>query len=88
MSEVRIAEARSILTALEMPTAQCNERAALTLLALVDLAPDTSWSAVRDPLIGVTPIMEFAARRYGKLWKPNTPPNVSYRRMGRQPQRL
>jgi adenine-specific DNA-methyltransferase len=68
----RIDEAADVLTALGLPKEQTNERAALTLLALLDLSPKQSWSEATNPLRGVTPIMEFAAKRYGKHWKPNT----------------
>ena len=68
----RIAEAQEILTALGLPREQKNECAALTLLALVDLTPTKAWSAAANPLMGVTPIMEFAARHYRKKWAPNT----------------
>ncbi len=71
-AEHRIQEAISILKALGLPREQTNERAALTLLALLDLKPRERWSGARNPLRGVTPIMEFAAEHYGKLWKPNT----------------
>lgn len=70
--ERRIAEAQEILTALGLPREQRNERAALTLLALVDLTPTRAWSAAANPLMGVTPIMEFAAKHYRKKWAPNT----------------
>lgn len=70
--ERRIAEAQEILTAFGLPTQQRNERAALTLLALLDLPPHKSWAAADEPLQGVTPMMEFAAKRYGKEWAPNT----------------
>jgi len=68
----RIAEAQEILTALGLPREQKNERAALTLLALIDLTPTKAWSAAANPLMGVTPIMEFAAKHYRKKWAPNT----------------
>lgn len=68
----RIAEARKILTAFGLPAEQRNERAALTLLALLDLPPQKSWAEADDPLRGVTPIMEFVAEHYGKKWAPNT----------------
>lgn len=68
----RINEACSVLKALGLPKEQTNERAGLTLLALLDLGPKQPWSAATAPLRGVTPIMEFAAERYGKHWKPNT----------------
>lgn len=70
--ERRIAEAQEILTALGLPREQKNERAALTLLALVDLTPTKAWSEAANPLMGVTPIMEFAAKHYRKKWAPNT----------------
>ena len=70
--ERRIAEAQEILTALGLPREQKNERAAITLLALVDLTPTKAWSAAANPLMGVTPIMEFAAKHYRKKWAPNT----------------
>lgn len=68
----RVGEACSILKALGLPKEQTNERAGLTLLALLDLTPKQPWSAAAAPLRGVTPIMEFAAEHYGKQWKPNT----------------
>jgi len=71
-AERRIAEAQQALADLGLPTEQQNERAALTLLALLDLRPAQEWSAGRAPLIGVTPIMQFVAQNYGKEWAPNT----------------
>lgn len=68
----RIEEARLVLASLGLPNAQRNERAALTLLALLDLKPRSRWSEAGSPLIGVTPIMEFAAKHYGQKWAPNT----------------
>jgi hypothetical protein len=68
----RIAEAQEILTALGLPAEQRNERAALTLLALLDLPPRKPWAAASDPLRGVTPTMEFVAQHYGNEWAPNT----------------
>jgi hypothetical protein len=68
----RIAEAQEILTAFGLPREQRNERAALTLLALVDLTPTKAWSAAENPLMGVTPVMDFAAQHYRKKWAPNT----------------
>lgn len=68
----RIAEAQEILNAFGLPAEQRNERAALTLLALLDLAPQKAWTEAAHPLRGVTPIMEFVAGHYGKKWAPNT----------------
>lgn len=68
----RIKEAQAILTAFGLPGEQRNERAALTLLALLDLRPTKPWEFANDPLRGVTPIMEFVATHYKKKWAPNT----------------
>ncbi|MGH9751294.1 MAG: BsuBI/PstI family type II restriction endonuclease [Blastocatellia bacterium] len=68
----RIVEAREVLASLGLPRAQINERSALTLLALLDLGPDDPWSKARVSRLGITPIMEFMAEKYGKVYKPNT----------------
>jgi len=70
-SKKRVEEALAILRALDFPRAQLNERSALTLLALLNLTPETPWSSASDPLRGITPMMEFFAQHYGKLYKPN-----------------
>jgi adenine-specific DNA-methyltransferase len=68
----RIDEASKILNLLGMPTSQQNERSALTLLAMLGLTPDMPWSAADDPLMGITPMMDFFAQHYGKHYAPNT----------------
>jgi hypothetical protein len=68
----RIKESQAILTAFGLPEAQRNERASLTLLALLGLVPSKPWNSASDPLRGVTPIMEFVAAHYKKRWAPNT----------------
>lgn len=68
----RIAEALSILKAFGLPRKQQNDRSALTLLALLDLTPEKDWSNANNPLIGITPIMEFAAKHYDKSYAPNS----------------
>lgn len=70
--EARIKEAAEILRLLGMPPEQHNERSALTLLALLDLHPENTWQTARQRLIGVTPIMDFAAKLYGRSYAPNT----------------
>jgi len=72
VAERRIAETIVVLKSIGLPKEQTNERAALTLLALLDLSPRKAWSKAGNPPCGVTPIMDFAARQYGKHWKPNT----------------
>jgi adenine-specific DNA-methyltransferase len=68
----RLQEARRILKDLGLPREQQNERSALTLLALVDLKPRTPWSQASSPLCGITPMLEFFAEHYGKVYAPNT----------------
>lgn len=71
-TKARIDEAKSVLKDLGMPPAQQNERSALTLLALLDLKPSTHWKEASDPLIGITPMMEFFSKHYEKTYAPNT----------------
>lgn len=71
-AEALVAEARQVLAALGLPPEQTNERAALTLLALLNLTGGSSWAQAAQPLRGVTPIMEHAAEHFGTRWAPNT----------------
>lgn len=64
--------ALDILNALGLPRAQLNERSALCLLAILNLTPDKTWSESENPLIGITPMMEFSRVNYGKEYAPNT----------------
>lgn len=68
----KIEEALSVLKALGAPREQQNERSALTLLALLDIEPETSWSEAKAPLIGITPMMNFFEEHYGRRYAPNT----------------
>jgi hypothetical protein len=72
----RVEEALAILGQLGFPRGQLNERSALTLLALLDLRPDTPWNGAASPLRGITPMMEFIATEYGRKYKPNTRESV------------
>ena len=67
-----IEEARQILVSLGLPRAQQNERSALCLLALLNLTPDKVWAETENPLMGITPIMDWARKYYGKEYAPNT----------------
>lgn len=67
-----IKTALELLEELGLPRAQQNERSALTLLALLDLRPDREWKDANAPLMGITPIMDWMRRHYGKEYKPNT----------------
>lgn len=68
----RIDEGIGLLRVLGLPREQINERSALVLLALLELRPETPWAQAGSPLMGITPIMEFAAAHYGKNYAPNT----------------
>ena len=68
----RIGEAMTILKVLDLPREQQNERSALTLLSLLNLKPKTPWANAGNPLMGITPMMEFFALHYGKKYAANT----------------
>jgi hypothetical protein len=67
-----LTQAGRALVELGLPRAQQNERSALCLLALLDLRPGRSWPQAASPLIGITPIMDWAREHYGKAYAPNT----------------
>jgi hypothetical protein len=64
--------AQQIIISLGLPRAQQNERSALSLLALLNLTPGKPWSQAENPLVGITPIMDWAREYYGKEYAPNT----------------
>jgi len=68
----RLAEAGQILLALGLPRAQQNARSALCLLALLNLTPRKQWARAGNPLMGITPIMEWGNRYYQREYAPNT----------------
>ena len=68
----RIDEAQDFLTQLSFDRERCNERSALVLLALLNLTPEQSWENSSNPLIGVTPIMDWMREKYAKDYKPNS----------------
>lgn len=68
----KINTAIEILTLLGLPRAQKNERSALCLLALLNIIPKKKWDEAENPLMGITPIMEFSRNFYGKKYAPNT----------------
>lgn len=70
--ENKISDALQILVDLGMPRAQRNDRSALCLLALLNLTKDKPWAKAEKPLMGITPMMEFARNQYGKPYAPNT----------------
>lgn len=64
--------AHQIIVSLGLPRAQQNERSALSLLALLNLTPGKPWAEAENPLVGITPIMNWARDHYGKEYAPNT----------------
>ena len=73
MAETKIKEAQEILIAIGMPSAQSNELAALTLLALCQIKESEEWKNARNPSLGVTKgIMQFVNEHYNRSYAPNT----------------
>ena len=68
----RVQASIGILKSLQAPRGQTNDRSALTLLGLLDLAPADSWSMSSAPLRGVTELMDWIAANYGRKYAPNT----------------
>jgi len=67
-----IEAAYRVIISLGLPRAQQNERSALSLLALLNLTPGKAWADAENPLVGITPIMDWAREHYGKEYAPNT----------------
>lgn len=67
-----IEDALKILAILGLPRPQQNERSALSLLAIVNLTPEKKWHQAENPLIGITPIMDWIRENYQKDYAPNT----------------
>ncbi len=67
-----IEDALKILTEVGMPKEQINERSALCLLALLNLKKTTEWKDASTPLMGITPMMDFSLKAYGKKYAPNS----------------
>jgi hypothetical protein len=64
--------ALQILISLGLPRAQHNERSALSLLALLNITPGKKWTQAENPLVGITPIIDWSREHYGKEYAPNT----------------
>ena len=71
-AEKKIKEALVVLSDLGFPRKQQNGRSALTLLSLLGLKPKDRWEEASDPLMGITPMMDFFSEHYGKKYAPNT----------------
>lgn len=70
--EEKLLQALNILSQLGMPEQQQNERTALCLLCLLDMTPEKGWSEAGNPLVGITPIMDWSREHYFKAYAPNT----------------
>lgn len=68
----KIDEALAVLNALGLPRQQQNERSALTLLSVLGLKPNDTWDKATDPLMGITPMMDYFAEHYEKKYAPNS----------------
>ncbi len=68
----RVDEALDILTALNVPREQQNERSALTLLVLLGMRPRTAWREAETPMLGITEMMSVFRDQFGKEYAPNT----------------
>ncbi|ESQ81770.1 hypothetical protein AEAC466_20320 [Asticcacaulis sp. AC466] len=71
-AETNLRDAQSVLEIIGLPRPQLNERSALTLLSLMNLRPDYAWSDAENPLMGITPMMDWMRTHYGKEYAPNT----------------
>lgn len=65
-------EALEILRLLNLPVKQQNSRSALSLLALLSLKEEDSWSAAKSSLLRIVDIMDFIRENYGVHYAPNT----------------
>lgn len=68
----KITEATEILASLGLPRAQQNERSALTLLALANVLPKTSWADASSQLLRTVDAMAFMRKHYDKDYAANT----------------
>ena len=68
----KLNEALQLLQSFGVPRLQQNERTALCLLAITDIKEDSDWNDAASPLIGITPMMDFARKNYGKTYAPNS----------------
>lgn len=71
-SNDNIEAALHVLADLGLPRTQQNERSALCLLALLNLVPGKSWAKAENPLMGITPVMDWVRQHYKKDYAPNT----------------
>ncbi|MET8007918.1 BsuBI/PstI family type II restriction endonuclease [Nonomuraea glycinis] len=68
----KVERAQEILRLLDFDDERCNERSALTFLALLGHHPETSWSQSTNEAMRTFEIMERLRVDFGKNYKPNT----------------
>ncbi len=64
--------ASELLEALGFDRERQNDRSALVLLALLNLAPGDEWSDATNPTMRTVDVMEWIRDRYGVDYRPNT----------------
>jgi hypothetical protein len=72
LSHPNILASLEILRSLGFPKAQLNARSALTLLALGDIGPHKTFAELTNPMIGITPIMDWVREHYSVPYAPNS----------------
>lgn len=77
--DVKIREAREILTALGMDEERSNERSARILLALLQLRPGDPWVNAENPMLRTRDIMNWVRDYYNHDYAPNTRETVRRR---------
>lgn len=68
----KMEEALTILTSMGVPSAQQNDRSALTLLAVLDVKKKTSWKNAKERPIIIHDIMGFIKENYGITYAENS----------------
>ena len=68
----KLLQAKEVLTALQLPGAQQNDRSCWTLLALANIGPQDAWVTASTPLLRTVDIMNFISEHYGQTYAPNS----------------
>lgn len=65
-------QALDLLKQLDLPKKQQNQRSALTLLSLLNLKEEDSWTSAQQLRLRVVDMMDFMAQHYGKQYAANS----------------
>jgi hypothetical protein len=68
----RVEDARLVLESFGFDAERSNERSALVLLALLQLAPLDEWPGASAPMLGTRAIMDWIRDEYGVDYAPNS----------------